>query len=906
MIPDFLQNPGGLPKPPGRSNGADSGRSAEPELAGDEFARALREQQKSRADGSTPQADSVDNGDDSRRSESPAASDPGGSKSKADAQSGRSSETSNASRSDLRAGASPADATRGATDERAVARTGEDSKLASLNGDSGSRSPDNATDHAPAASGGATDSTSPNAESEGGGKDLSGHTNLSRDTAIDNVADAESGGRPPVDSRVILVDAFSTEVEATTVTDDGLQLDVADEVDSKSETAGSAIGDESQFAHVEVGAGQTGDASQPFVLSSLVSIAVAESALLRRQQAHVAQDGTNQKQAGDTAQLNSPQQSGSPSDGNSAGVSGLPIDRVRADVENPVLPSLVAARTGHRADQPVQKSPSQTAVGDDAVEQGRGGSGDVRSRSEVTPQGLTVDQLAVRSPSAGKPVEEVPAADSEVAVQQDGKTESASVDGEPARRVKTVISDSDVAAEELSASEAAESTPQADDSLRDSLRRTGDQESAAGREKLSIVRRATEDSDSEAVERPQTSQSRSATASSTSVDQFRADADVPSKASAGRIAEVVELPPKGTDLASTADDGREGEVRLQLRAAARSVRNEASGASVAAEAEGSSSVALNPAGDDSSVRRSAAAVEASAQTVRTKAGAGATSAASHSASGDQSSVGGDGGSRLGTDAGTDTVAQRDAAADLAPSTAARLAAVGGVASAETPVAPSSPNEVAVASPSPAQGGNAERASVDSPSTGGSLATETSTVATGGTSVSAGEAAVNPSGGEADAPVIGGPDRFLSPNVQRALSAIRSAAEGGSRLRVQLNPVELGALLVEIEQTPQGIVARLEVGNAAAHSLLVDSLADLQQSLSRSHSPVDRIDVVLTENRTETSRQQREQGQQRDQPEQRGQQQRGDAESERRRRRDERAKHDADGNPDGGESRVEAA
>jgi len=98
-------------------------------------------------------------------------------------------------------------------------------------------------------------------------------------------------------------------------------------------------------------------------------------------------------------------------------------------------------------------------------------------------------------------------------------------------------------------------------------------------------------------------------------------------------------------------------------------------------------------------------------------------------------------------------------------------------------------------------------------------------------------------------------------IQDAVSAIQEATNGDSHIRVRLNPRQLGNMLVDVSRTDNGVVARLEVESAAARVAVLETLLDLQQSLSRSGASVDRIEVVLTETRAESGRQESGQSQQ---------------------------------------------
>lgn len=101
-------------------------------------------------------------------------------------------------------------------------------------------------------------------------------------------------------------------------------------------------------------------------------------------------------------------------------------------------------------------------------------------------------------------------------------------------------------------------------------------------------------------------------------------------------------------------------------------------------------------------------------------------------------------------------------------------------------------------------------------------------------------------------------------IRDAVSAIQQASSGDGHIRVRLNPPELGTMQVEVVRTDNGVVARLEVESTAAHSVVLETLVDLQQSLSRSGSAVERVEVILNEARAEAGRQDGDQTQNREQ------------------------------------------
>ena len=86
-------------------------------------------------------------------------------------------------------------------------------------------------------------------------------------------------------------------------------------------------------------------------------------------------------------------------------------------------------------------------------------------------------------------------------------------------------------------------------------------------------------------------------------------------------------------------------------------------------------------------------------------------------------------------------------------------------------------------------------------------------------------------------------------VHQVLSVIQQATESNERLRVHLNPPELGSVLVEVARHPQGIVAKIEFTNAVTQQTVTSSLPDLQQSLARSGVVVDRVEVVIRDSST---------------------------------------------------------
>lgn len=809
MIPDFLQNPGGIQKPTTPSGNSELSLPTDADSTGSDFTRVLRDQQTSRTDSAN------------------------------DASKTAASERPDTNVENRR--------TQRSNDEGSADRTEEQSKHTSQGNDA----VDPPTERQ-------------QAESQESAADRS-RGDVDSDDVSRNLTGISSDAESADNSGVILVDGFLTEVEATTATDDGLQLDVADDADIAAETP---VDDETQVAVVELQPGQNGEEALPFVLSSLVSIAVAESALLRRQQAEAGQGGAQQDSAEEPVILRLPERSSAATPADQVVLDGPPTDEtaVKTSVENPVLRSLAAARAGHRTERSVQNANSQNAATDTVVENQT----DALPRSELTPQTLTVDQPAVRSSVAGTPGEKVAAAGSGVPQAPADAAEVSS--GEPRSQTVATDVDADIVSEISAEGDAAGADSAGPDRSQRSVRQQVDRAASANDERLAAGGRSADSP--EAVSQLNSLEASRAADLAEGDPQAVSEPEAAGDAVSRRTVEAGEQPQNATG------SRRDGQNRQQRGRVSVPAASEAAASGGAAESSIGPSVITSR---ESSATRGAAR-DASTGRVRAET----RSAPADVKADEEVAAFGAADSVDGPPLNVASTEGRSVSGAVPVGTAGVQTATGETGQASHAAVPVATSEQA--------GGSA---SIPSGS-------ETTPVGTSVSAVSASDSMPNLVSGEADSPVIGGPDRFLSPNVQRALSAIQSAAEGGSRLRVQLNPVELGALLVEIEQTPQGIVARLEVGNAAAHALLVDSLSDLQQSLSRSQSVVDWIDVVLTETRTETSRQQREQGQQRDQPEQRGQQQRGDAESERRHQRDDRATTGSENDSEGGEPRAEAA
>ncbi len=127
-------------------------------------------------------------------------------------------------------------------------------------------------------------------------------------------------------------------------------------------------------------------------------------------------------------------------------------------------------------------------------------------------------------------------------------------------------------------------------------------------------------------------------------------------------------------------------------------------------------------------------------------------------------------------------------------------------------------------------------------------------------------------------------RFAEPTLalRQVVGAMQQAVESGERLRVHLNPPELGTVMVEVARTATGIVAKIEFSNASTQQSVANSLPELHRSLSQTGIVLDRVEVTIRDQRSEPQdrqpreergRQQNFQQQRQEQERQRQQQQR---------------------------------
>lgn len=81
-------------------------------------------------------------------------------------------------------------------------------------------------------------------------------------------------------------------------------------------------------------------------------------------------------------------------------------------------------------------------------------------------------------------------------------------------------------------------------------------------------------------------------------------------------------------------------------------------------------------------------------------------------------------------------------------------------------------------------------------------------------------------------------------LQRVSRAFRAAEERGGEVQIRLSPPELGSMKLELTLSQGVLVAKLEVENQRAHSILVDSLPALKERLAEQGIRVEQFDVNL--------------------------------------------------------------
>ena len=862
MIPDFLPNPGSVPNPGPRPAPSEAGPSTTETQQSTSFARALREKPESKAPAESVPRDEADRAGDAespdtaKQTAQPASATRG----KDAAQQRSEPQTDEAQSANSRR---PADDTLDATRSRPADRVGETAGAAPGDTSKGSNTAEERSLDRVATPGS-------NEDDVAGGSASAARDVSSSSASVDDVQSAggPAGNQPAspdvvsitVETQIdvaaaLLTDEFAQQAESTTSTDADLQL-VTDsesdsEVDSAAQTADTVsaggIGDSVTTPQI---AGQSASAEQagPLILASLVSIAIADSTASRRQQQAHSTAGQLPQDAESGTQ---PSQSTQAVDG-----SGVPINADETLPQNPVLPSLAAAKSGKQANPAVGAQFVQTQSG----------------------EGSTAPSADASQATSGR-VPEVVAENSSASAQRSSQDLASSVASGSRRETTPSTLTADLPSQAASNVDGARSGEkgQTTEQAQLPVSRRSSKVEAAGSETSATQSQIQAEQTSEpplrGVRAAQTEQQSSPSATQPQhVEEARGQQA--STTDARQISETSSSadPTVATDATTSADGGRRDPVSSARQGAGAGATERPSSTSEvspdvepsrrAQAADSNGSTAASAAVDQTGHRRQSDSSRPSELTDRVQeAGSGSSQSAGQA----QASV----------PAETTRAAVETAASNLAADTSAQqTAAQTGTEEAASVSAEGSPRVESTLPPASAVSQSAtNELSATIPFTD---AVQSST----------------PEGGE----------RFLSPNIQRALTAIQSAASGGNRLRVHLNPQELGSLLVDIVQTPQGIVARLEVATPAAQQMLIDSLADLQQSLTRTQSPVERIDIVLSDVRTETSRQQREQQQERGHQ----QQQRGDADSQQHRRQDERGPNQQPEQTEDGGSIAEAA
>ena len=87
-------------------------------------------------------------------------------------------------------------------------------------------------------------------------------------------------------------------------------------------------------------------------------------------------------------------------------------------------------------------------------------------------------------------------------------------------------------------------------------------------------------------------------------------------------------------------------------------------------------------------------------------------------------------------------------------------------------------------------------------------------------------------------------------VTQVVSAMQQAVDSNEKLRVHLNPPELGTVLVEVSRSPHGIVAKIEFSNAGTQQAVQTSLPELHRALAQSGIVMDRVEVTIRDQKQE--------------------------------------------------------
>lgn len=102
-----------------------------------------------------------------------------------------------------------------------------------------------------------------------------------------------------------------------------------------------------------------------------------------------------------------------------------------------------------------------------------------------------------------------------------------------------------------------------------------------------------------------------------------------------------------------------------------------------------------------------------------------------------------------------------------------------------------------------------------------------------------------------APGVPGDRTEPTTTVRQVIGAMQQAVESSERLRVHLNPPELGTVMVEVSRTPHGLVAKIEFSNASTQQAVANSLPELHRTLSQTGIVIDRVEVTIRDQRPDS-------------------------------------------------------
>lgn len=105
--------------------------------------------------------------------------------------------------------------------------------------------------------------------------------------------------------------------------------------------------------------------------------------------------------------------------------------------------------------------------------------------------------------------------------------------------------------------------------------------------------------------------------------------------------------------------------------------------------------------------------------------------------------------------------------------------------------------------------------------------------------------------DTDSSAVRGNHTEPTATVRQVIGAMQQAVESNERLRVHLNPPELGTVMVEVSRTQHGIVAKIEFSNASTQQTVANSLPELHRTLSQTGIVMDRVEVTIRDQRPES-------------------------------------------------------